>query len=32
MSYSGVGAHGQNGVVERAIQTIVTPDRTMMLP
>ena len=31
MSYSGVGAHGQNGVAERAIQTVVTSARTMML-
>ena len=31
MSYSGVGAHGQNGVAERAIQTMVHSSRTMML-
>ena len=31
MSYSGVGAHGQNGVAKRAIQTVVTSARTMML-
>jgi len=31
MSYSGVGAHGQNGVAERAIQTVVHSARTMML-
>ena len=31
MTYSGVGAHGQNGVAERAIQTIVHSARTMML-
>ena len=31
MSYSGVGAHGQNGVAERAIQTVTHSARTMML-
>ena len=31
MLYSGVGAHGQNGVAERAIQTVVTSAFTMML-
>ena len=31
MSYSGVGAHGQNGVAEREIQTVVTSARTMMI-
>ena len=31
MSYSGVEAHGQNGVSERAIQTVVTSARTMTL-
>ena len=31
MSFSGVGAHGQNGVAERAIQTTVNSARTMML-
>ena len=30
MTYSGVGAHGQNGVAERAIQTVVNSTRTMM--
>ena len=31
MSYSGVGAHGQNEVAERAIQTVVNSASTMML-
>ena len=31
MSYSGVEAHGQNSVAERAIQTVVHSARTMML-
>lgn len=31
MSYSGVSAHGQNGVAERAIQTVVHSVRTMIL-
>ena len=31
MTYSGVGAHGQNGVAERAIQTVFNSTRTMML-
>ena len=31
MSYSGVGAHGQNGVDEMAIQIVVTSARTIML-
>ena len=31
MSYSGVGTHGKNGVVERAIQTVVNYSRTMIL-
>ena len=31
MTYSGVGAHGQNGVAERAIQTVTHSARTMML-
>ena len=31
LSLSGVGTHGQNGVVERAIQTVVNSERTMML-
>ena len=31
MSYSGVGAHGQNEVTERAIQTVVNSASTMML-
>ena len=31
MTYSGVGAHGQNGVAERAIQTVLTSSRTMMI-
>lgn len=31
ISYSGVGAHHQNGVAERAIQTITSWARTMML-
>ena len=31
MSYSGVGVYGQNGVAERAIQTVVSSARTMML-
>ena len=31
MSYSGVGAHGQNGVAERGIPTVVNSARTMML-
>ena len=31
MSYSRVGAHAQNGVVERGIQDIATSARTMML-
>ena len=31
ISYSGVGAHGQNGVAERAIKTVVTSARTMTL-
>ena len=30
-TYSGVGAHHQNGVAERAIRTVVTRARTMML-
>ena len=30
-SYAGVGAHHQNGVAERAIQTIMSMARTMML-
>ena len=29
--YSGVGAHGKNGVAERVIQTIATSTRTMMI-
>ena len=31
MSFSSVSAYGQNGVVERAIQTIVNSARTMIL-
>ena len=31
MSLSGVGAHGQNGVAERAIQTVGNSARTVML-
>ena len=31
ISYSRVGAHGQNGVAERSIQTVVNLSRTMML-
>ena len=31
MSYSGLGAHGQNGVAERVIQTVVHLARTMVL-
>ena len=31
MSYSGVGAHGKKWVAERAIQTVVTSARTMIL-
>jgi hypothetical protein len=31
MTYSGVGVHGQNGVAERAIQTVVNSARTMLL-
>ena len=31
IAYSGVGVHGQNGVVERAIQTVVSSARTMIL-
>ena len=31
MSYSGVGVHGQNGVSERGISTVVNSARTMML-
>ena len=31
MTYSEVGVYGQNGVVERAIQTVVNSARTMML-
>jgi hypothetical protein len=31
LSYSGVGAHHQNGVVERAIRTVTSWARTMML-
>ena len=31
MSYSGVGVHGQNGVAERGISTVVNSARTMML-
>ena len=30
-SYAGVGAHSQNGIAERAIQTIVYMARTMMI-
>ena len=29
--FSGVGAHGQNGVAERDIGTVVNSARTMML-
>ena len=31
MSYSGVGSHGQHGVAERGISTVVNSARTMML-
>ncbi len=31
MTYSGVGVHGQNGVAERGISTVVNSARTMML-
>ena len=31
MSFSGVGGHDQNWVVERAMQTVVTYTRIMML-
>ena len=31
MTFSGVGAHSKNSVVEHAIQTIVSSARTMML-
>ena len=31
ISFSGVGAHHQNGVAERAIRTVVTKARTMLL-
>ena len=31
MTYSGVGAHAQNGVAERGIPTVVNSFRTMML-
>lgn len=31
MSFSGVGAHFQNGVAERAIWTVVTHARIMMI-
>ena len=31
LTLSGVGAHGQNGVAERGIQTVVNSARTMML-
>ena len=31
MSYSGVGAHSQNGVAERVIQTVACSSRIMIL-
>ena len=31
IAFSGVGAYGQNGVVERSIQTIISSARTMLL-
>ena len=31
MAYLGVGVHGQNGVAERGISTVVNSARTMML-